>query len=203
MRTRIPLTASAILLLVATLGGCGQGTPQQSAPEAHQPQTEYPLPRPATAPPSDSPIQSELNVYAEAVQTLGEHPEYRDSFAGVETDIPGNRLLVHRRPDGAFDTAVQDVVPDERLWLRDVPHNADELKAGVAVVLGDVDHWATQQITIYIVGSSPGLGCVKVGVEKTHLDRAAVAMPARYLPVRLCFEEGAAPVPLVGSKTKP
>ncbi|WP_121160696.1 hypothetical protein [Micromonospora pisi] len=116
-------------------------------------------------------MQSELTKYAEQVQALGERPEYRSVYAGVETDISGNRLLVHSRESSTFAAAVRAVVPEQRLWLREVPLSADQLATGVTDISGDIADWKGRGIEIRSVGAQPGLGCVEIGVAQPDRDR--------------------------------
>lgn len=198
MRTRLPRTLAPLLMAAIAalmLTSCGQATADEAEPEAASPQhTEYPLPRPATPPPSGSAVQDSLNGYAERVQALGARPEHTGAFAGVETDIPGNRLLVHRRPSEAFDVAVRMVVPAERLWLRDVPYSAVDLEAGLTRVRADVAYWKRRGVEINTMGTHAGLGCVEIGVSEP--DRHGAALAERYgANMAVCVVLALPPVP--------
>ncbi|MFI6757624.1 hypothetical protein ACIBF5_00575 [Micromonospora sp. NPDC050417] len=115
-------------------------------------------------------------------------------YAGVETDISGNRLLVHSRESSRFTAAVRAVVPEQRLWLREVPLSADELAAGVTSVSGDIADWKGRGVEIRSVGAQPGLGCVEIGVAQPDRDRdALVAYYQSTVPV--CVIPGSLLIP--------
>ncbi|MFI6763177.1 hypothetical protein ACIBF5_29005 [Micromonospora sp. NPDC050417] len=131
------------------------------------------------------------------MRALTERPEYRAVYAGTETDIPGNRLLVHRKPSEAFDAAVRTLVPAERLWLRDVPYSAVDLEAGLTRVRGDMTYWQNRGIAISTISTQPGLGCVQIGLP--NLDRGRAALVEHYkpnTPVCVVFELPPIPMPM-------
>lgn len=178
MTTRRPI-ALVVAPLLAALAACG--TPTTAAPHAADPHR------------SDYPNQAALDGYAATVQDLGRR-SYPSVYAGVEVDPAADKVIVHRRPDPAFDRAVRERVPGEQLTIQDAPQTEVQLVAWVATVSTDQAYWQARGITINRIETVPGGSCVKVGVSDPGRDQADIV--AHYAPMPVCVEAAGPDVPL-------
>ncbi|MGW0434835.1 hypothetical protein ACWDV4_20145 [Micromonospora sp. NPDC003197] len=171
MRTPSPL--AVLVPLFAVVVGCGQ------APPVAAPAPVFSTPDPNR---SDWPNQSTLNNHAQIVQKLGER-KYRDVFAGVEIDLYGDRIIVYRLPNPAFDRAVQAVISG-RVTLRDAQYSEAQLYAWQATLHSDYTYWQRRDIPLHTIGRRPGGTCVEVGVEDP--DRHGTVLRDHYPNIPLC-----------------
>lgn len=169
-RTRIGL-ATTVLLMTAACGGqptVGPAVPSKPRPAA--PPTTY-----GSAPPN----QEELDAAAGTIERLG--ASYSGSFTGLAVDNPGDRVIVYRKPDAAFDAALARLHSGVHVALQDAPRSISELASTrnrVEVLRGH-----TTGYTIMSVGdgsvASYTEGVVEVGVTG-DLARARQELGARF-----------------------
>jgi hypothetical protein len=174
------LAATAILLTAA----CGRQTTAATAVSVNQ--TPVPAvsvnPR-SSAPPtpqsSGPPNQEKLDAAAGAIDRLS--ASYPNSYTGLAVDNPGNRVIVYRKRDPAFDAALARLHTGVRVDLRDAPRSNSELVATRNRVEALMGH--TVAYTILSVGNgsvaSYTAGVVEVGVTG-DLARARRELAARF-----------------------
>ncbi|TJZ91868.1 hypothetical protein FCI23_55355 [Actinacidiphila oryziradicis] len=142
------VTVAALLLTAAcaerTVGGPAAGV-TAPPPDAATPST-----RPSVMDSEASGrIQQQLDPAANAIEHLG--ASYPGSYTGQSVDIPGDRIIVYRKKDPAFDAALATLHTGVPAMLRDAPRTRAELFATQSQVATLVGH--TTGYKIWTVGS--------------------------------------------------
>ncbi|MFG1892340.1 hypothetical protein ACGFIR_31340 [Micromonospora sp. NPDC049051] len=149
-------------------------------------------PQPGAAPArSYWPHQDSLGDAAAAVSEAGPR-SWPQTYAGVELNLDGNELIVHRIPsDPAVDQAIRALVPTVRVRLADADHPERQLTAWHAEMISDRPYWHNRGITLHNIGTRTG-ECVTVGIDNPTRDAAVVI--AYYAHQAICIEYAGPPV---------
>jgi hypothetical protein len=181
-RTLSALTAVAALLVTSTIvagNAAGAGS----------------RPAPATPFPSDWPNQFRLSEAASTISAAAQQ-RYPEVYAGVELDVPGDVVIVHRRPTAGFDEAIAALVPGVTVRFAYSPHSEAQVTAWQERVVADQTYWRSRGITLNGIGPRFGQ-CVVVQVDDPERDRLAIV--THYPDWSICVEQGGPAVPLVGA----
>jgi hypothetical protein len=180
MRSRIVpvLVAVAALLAVPALSAT-------AAPDS--PSTPEPVP-------SDWPNQTRLLDAAVTIEAAAQE-RYPQIYAGIALDLPGDALIVYRKPSAEFEGTMAALVPHVTVRYAYAAHSERQIATWQAEVFADRDYWHRRGIDIH--GTAPRVGqCVEVEVENPDRDGAAIL--AHYADRPICVEQGWPAVPLVG-----
>lgn len=131
-RTTVRATAAALVAAGALLtSACGSRT-------AAAPSPTLSVSAPASSPTAGArpsaldsaaagEVQQRLDQAAGAVERLG--ASYPGSYTGLAVDVPGDRLVVYRTADPAFDAALARLHTGVRTDLRNAPRSHRQLEA--------------------------------------------------------------------------
>ena len=189
MRTRTLAPLLPALAALAVLAACG-GTPSLAAPQP-PPSSPSPSPSPEV---SDWPHQPALEDAALRVERVG-RAHYSGQYGGVELDVPGDLVLIHRVPPApAFERAASAAAgPAVRVRYVTAAYSEARLADGARTLDRDAARWQAHGATLHSVG--PRMGeCVEVGIE--HPDRHGAMIIAAYPTIPLCVihNEGSEPL---------
>ncbi|MFI6226158.1 hypothetical protein ACIBCR_02425 [Micromonospora echinospora] len=150
---------------------------------------------PAPTPfPSDWPNQEKLmNAYAKVETDARKH--FPDTYAGSQLDLPGDALVVHRKPSPEFDEAIRALVPGVTVRYAYASHSERQVNAWTERVIADYDYWRGRGITLHGIGPDMGQG---VFVEIDNPFRDDIALLTHYDDLPLRVEQGGPAVPLIG-----
>jgi hypothetical protein len=183
-RAHLPTGAVATGLVITALllaTGCGRqtavapatpATPGSSAPST----PSGSAPTPGSSGPAD---QEKLDAAANAIERLGRSQP--DSFTGLAVDVPGDRVVVYRKPSASFDAALARLHTGVRIGKQDAPRSIGELTATRNRVTAMMGHTAGYTIISIGDGSDTSWtkGVVEVGVTG-DLARAKKDLGARF-----------------------
>ena len=190
-RAQLPTGAVATGLVITALllaTGCGRQTagapvtpskPGSSAPSTPSGSVPTPggsVPTPGSSGPAD---QEKLDAAANAIERLGRSQP--DSFTGLAVDVPGDRVVVYRKPRASFDAALARLHTGVRIDKQDAPRSISELAVTRNRVTALMGHTAGYTIVSVGDGSDTSWtkGVVEVGVTG-DLARARKDLAARF-----------------------
>ncbi|MEV0330307.1 hypothetical protein AB0H63_28200 [Micromonospora echinospora] len=182
MRSRalLALVAASALLAAPALAVADTASGRQS-----------PVPTPF---PSDWPNQMKLISASTKVETAA-RKRFPDTYAGNRLDLPGDALVVHRKPSPGFDEAIRALLPGVTVRYAYASHSERQVNAWTERVAADQDYWKGRGITLHGIGPDMGQG-VFVEVDEPHRDDATLITHYDDLPLRV--ERGGPAVFLVG-----
>jgi hypothetical protein len=181
MRSRVLLALVAASALLAA--------PACAVATASGPQPPAPTPFP-----SDWPNQEKLTNAYTKVETAA-RKRFPDTYAGSRLDLPGNALVVHRKPSPGFEEAIRALVPGVTVRFAYASHSERQVNAWTERVIADQDYWKRRGITLHGIGPDMGQG-VFVEIDNPLRDDIALIIHYDDLPLRI--EQGEPGVPLIG-----
>lgn len=141
-----PLVATAAVVLVTLVGGCGGETPGVVPP---LPGVPYGSP----VPPGQQ-NDPRVSAAAERVDPMLRR-DFAATYGGLVLNHDAHTLVVYRKPDLALDARVHSQVKDVAVELRDARLSLREMRDLVSRVLADSSYWSQRGLMINGAGPKP------------------------------------------------